>query len=135
MQRASGGRRPRLSLHVRDARAALRARGAAPSLSAPRPVAASAPGKPDIGRTPMFTYVTLGTNDPARAARFYDAVLGALGLERCDVSEPEWRDWHGWGGDGKETGRGAALGPCSPVHARPAGRRNGTVVGPGGARL
>ena len=30
----------------------------------------------------MFTYITLGTDDLARAARFYDAVLGALGQVR-----------------------------------------------------
>jgi catechol 2,3-dioxygenase-like lactoylglutathione lyase family enzyme len=30
----------------------------------------------------MILYITLGTNDLARAARFYDAVMPALGLER-----------------------------------------------------
>src|SRR5205085_12090730 len=77
----------------------------------------------------MFTYVTLGTNDPPRAARFYDAVLGALGLERCDVSEPEWRGWQGWGVFGKGAGRELALGLCPALDARPAGAGNGTVVG------
>src|SRR5207237_159798 len=77
---------------------------------------------------PMFTYVTLGTNDPPRAARFYDAVLGALGLERCDVSEPEWQDWHGWGVYDKEAGRELALWLCPPFDARPASAGNGTMV-------
>src|SRR5437016_13151036 len=76
----------------------------------------------------MFTYVTLGTNDPPRAARFYDAVLGALGLERCDVSEPEWQDWHGWGVYDKEAGRELALWLCPPFDARPASAGNGTMV-------
>jgi len=76
----------------------------------------------------MFTYVTLGTNDPARAARFYDAVLGALGPERCDVSEPEWQDWHGWGVYDKEAGRELALWLCPPFDARPASAGNGTMV-------
>src|SRR2546429_7120796 len=76
----------------------------------------------------MFTYVTLGTNDPPRAARFYDAVLGALGLERCDVSEPEWQDWHGWGVYDKEAGRELAPCVCPPFDARPAGAGNGTMV-------
>lgn len=30
----------------------------------------------------MIGYVTLGTNDFARAARFYDALLGAIGAKR-----------------------------------------------------
>ncbi|MGJ0223665.1 hypothetical protein ACQUZK_09720, partial [Streptococcus pyogenes] len=42
----------------------------------------------------MFAYATLGTNDPERAARFYDAVLGTLGIRRCG---PEGADWLGWG--------------------------------------
>lgn len=46
----------------------------------------------------MFTYVTLGTTDLERSARFYDAVLGALGLTRCDTSaEQDWDGWIGWG--------------------------------------
>ena len=46
----------------------------------------------------MFTYVCLGTNDLHRAAVFYDAALGALGLQRCDLgadSGPE--EMIGWG--------------------------------------
>jgi predicted lactoylglutathione lyase len=31
----------------------------------------------------MIGYVTLGTNDLARAARFYDAVLGEIGAKRA----------------------------------------------------
>ena len=30
---------------------------------------------------PLFTHIVIGTNDPAKAAGFYDAALGALGLE------------------------------------------------------
>ena len=41
----------------------------------------------------MFTYVSLGTSDLERAARFYDAVLAPLGLKRCDTSqEANWQD-------------------------------------------
>ncbi|MBV8341994.1 MAG: VOC family protein [Gammaproteobacteria bacterium] len=32
----------------------------------------------------MLSHFCLGTNDAGRAARFYDAVLGALGLARCE---------------------------------------------------
>ncbi len=38
----------------------------------------------------MFTYVCVGTNDLARAVAFYDAVMAALGQQRCDAaSEPD----------------------------------------------
>ena len=30
----------------------------------------------------IISHITLGTNDKARSARFYDAVLGAIGLAR-----------------------------------------------------
>jgi catechol 2,3-dioxygenase-like lactoylglutathione lyase family enzyme len=30
----------------------------------------------------VISHITLGTNDPDRAARFHDAVLGALGFDR-----------------------------------------------------
>ncbi|TDH36383.1 VOC family protein [Pseudohoeflea suaedae] len=30
----------------------------------------------------MISHITLGTNDPARAGRFYDEVLGILGFDR-----------------------------------------------------
>lgn len=36
----------------------------------------------------MFSHVTVGSNDLARSARFYDAVLSVLGLERRTV-EPD----------------------------------------------
>lgn len=32
--------------------------------------------------TPVFSHITLGTNDVERAGRFYDAVLATLGFER-----------------------------------------------------
>ena len=46
----------------------------------------------------MLTYVYLGTNDLERATRFYDATLGALGLQRCITGDPGWdRISAGWG--------------------------------------
>jgi catechol 2,3-dioxygenase-like lactoylglutathione lyase family enzyme len=35
----------------------------------------------------MIGYVTLGTNDLARAARFYDAIAKELGVGRMALSE------------------------------------------------
>lgn len=37
----------------------------------------------------MLNYITVGTNDLARAGAFYDAVLGALGYARLATSERE----------------------------------------------
>jgi catechol 2,3-dioxygenase-like lactoylglutathione lyase family enzyme len=77
----------------------------------------------------MFTYVCLGTNDPARAARFYDAVLGALGHRRCEVADdPEWEGWRGWGTYERSGARELALWLCPPFDGRPASAGNGTMV-------
>ncbi len=46
----------------------------------------------------MFSYICLGASDSERAARFYDATLGVLGIARCytpDPSDPAGR--FGWG--------------------------------------
>ena len=46
----------------------------------------------------MLTYVYLGTNDLARAIRFYDAVLAPLAMQRCVTNDPAWdRVSAGWG--------------------------------------
>jgi catechol 2,3-dioxygenase-like lactoylglutathione lyase family enzyme len=77
----------------------------------------------------MFSYICLGTNDPARAARFYDAVLGALGQRRCEVS-PEWESagWRGWGTYERDGARELALWLCPPFDGRPASAGNGTML-------
>ena len=77
----------------------------------------------------MLSHVCLGTNDPARSERFYDAVLAALGHFRCaDSGDPEWQAWRGWA-----VYRGAAdeeltLWLCRPFDRRPASAGNGTMV-------
>jgi catechol 2,3-dioxygenase-like lactoylglutathione lyase family enzyme len=77
----------------------------------------------------MFTYVCLGTNDLARAGRFYDAALGALGLVRCDTSqEPDWDDWIGWGTYEDGGRQEVALWLCKPFDGEPASHGNGTMV-------
>lgn len=77
----------------------------------------------------MFTYVCLGTNDPARATRFYDAVLGALGHRRCNPGGgPQWQDWNGWGTYEREGAEELALWLCPPFDGRPASAGNGTMV-------
>lgn len=77
----------------------------------------------------MFTYVCLGTSDGARAARFYDAVLGALGHRRCDAG-PEWEQagWRGWGTYERDGTAELALWLCTPFDGRAASVGNGTMV-------
>lgn len=77
----------------------------------------------------MFTYVCLGSNDLVRSARFYDAVLGALGLRRCDTSdEPDWDGWLGWGTYEEQGATEIALWVCRPFDGTPATSGNGTMV-------
>jgi catechol 2,3-dioxygenase-like lactoylglutathione lyase family enzyme len=77
----------------------------------------------------MFTYVCLGTNDLARATAFYDAVLGDLGLSRCDVSaEGDWEGWIGWGTYEDHGGKELALWLCEPFDGGLATVGNGTMV-------
>src|SRR5512139_2294070 len=77
----------------------------------------------------MSTYVCLGTNDLARAARFYDATLGALGLSRCDRSdEGDWDGWLGWGTYREHGAIEIALWLCEPFDGEPASAGNGTMV-------
>ncbi len=77
----------------------------------------------------MFTYICLGTNDLPRAARFYDAVLAPLGLQRCATpGEEDWEDWAGWGTYEEQGQREIALWLCKPFNGQPAGCANGSMV-------
>lgn len=77
----------------------------------------------------MFNYVSLGTNDLERAARFYDAVLAPLGLARCSTAgEPNFEDWIGWGTYESRGAQELALWVCKPFNGAPATPGNGTMV-------
>ncbi|MEF7613880.1 VOC family protein [Aquincola sp. MAHUQ-54] len=76
----------------------------------------------------MFTYVCLGTRDIDRATAFYDAALGALGLQRCDTSEEGDDGWIGWGTYAERGAVQVALWVCTPFDGRPATPGNGTMV-------
>lgn len=77
----------------------------------------------------MFTYVCLGSDHPERAAPFYDAVLGALGLQRVDSSsEPEPENWYGWGTYEDEGAREVALWLNRPFNGEAATVANGSMV-------
>lgn len=46
----------------------------------------------------MFSYICLGADDTARAARFYDATLAVLGIARCYTPDPSDKAGRfGWG--------------------------------------
>lgn len=68
----------------------------------------------------MFTHVTVGANDIEASRRFYDAALGALGVEP-GAPDPKGRYW--W-----RTRRGAfAVG--HPIDGDPACHANGGTIG------
>jgi predicted lactoylglutathione lyase len=68
----------------------------------------------------MVGYITLGTNDMATSAKFYDALLGTIGAKRLMDSER----FVAWG-----TGPGAAmLSIIKPHDKQPATPGNGVMV-------
>lgn len=78
----------------------------------------------------MFTYVCVGSNDLQRAIRFYDAALGALGLDRCDIAgESDWDGWVGWGTYKHGGTTEVALWVCPPFDGKAATPGNGTMIG------
>ena len=68
----------------------------------------------------MLGYVTLGTNDLARAAAFYDALCGELGVKRMY----EFDRGIAWG----SPAGGAGIGVIAPFDGKPATVGNGVMV-------
>ncbi len=68
----------------------------------------------------MIGYVTLGTNDLPRAARFYDAIAKDLGVGRMMETER----FIAWG----KPGGGAGIGLTLPFDGKPATVGNGVMV-------
>ena len=69
----------------------------------------------------MFTHMTVGANDVEASRKFYDAALGALGIEPAQGPDPKGRYW--W-----RTARGAfAVG--KPIDGDPACHANGGTIG------
>ncbi|QKG70727.1 VOC family protein [Erythrobacter mangrovi] len=68
----------------------------------------------------MIGYVTLGTNDLARAAKFYDLIAGELGIGRM----MEFDTFIAWG----EPGGGAGIGLTKPFDGNAATVGNGVMV-------
>jgi predicted lactoylglutathione lyase len=69
----------------------------------------------------MIGYVTLGTNDLERGAKFYDAIAAELGTGRM----MEWPGAIAWGSPG---GAGAGLGLTKPYDGQAATIGNGVMV-------
>ncbi len=70
----------------------------------------------------MILYSTVGVSDMERAVKFYDAVFGALGVNRA----PNWIDgWAGWGGSYDE-GYGFCV--FNPLDGRAPAAGNGTMI-------
>ena len=68
----------------------------------------------------MIGYVTIGTNDLARAAAFYDALLGELGAKRMMENE-QFIAW-------TVRPQGPGLGVTKPFDKKPASVGNGVMV-------
>lgn len=70
----------------------------------------------------MIGYVTLGTKDIARGARFYDALAAEMGVGRMMGSEAD--NFIAWG----KFGGGAGIGLTRPFDGQPASVGNGVMV-------
>jgi predicted lactoylglutathione lyase len=68
----------------------------------------------------MIGYVTLGTNDLQRAAKFYDALAAELGIKRM----MEYETFIAWG----EAGGAAGIGLTKPFDGNAATVGNGVMV-------
>lgn len=68
----------------------------------------------------MLGYVTLGTNDLERAAKFYDAIAAELGTSRM----MEWPGAIAWGTPGGSAG----IGITKPFDGQPATVGNGVMA-------
>ncbi len=68
----------------------------------------------------MIGYVTLGTNNLARSAKFYDELLGAIGARRMMESDR----FVAWSANPQQAGLGIAL----PFDGKPATVGNGVMV-------
>jgi len=68
----------------------------------------------------MLGYVTVGTNDLPRAAKFYDAIAAELGVGRM----MEFPTGIAWGAPGG----GAGIGAMAPFDGNPATVGNGVMI-------
>jgi catechol 2,3-dioxygenase-like lactoylglutathione lyase family enzyme len=77
----------------------------------------------------MLSYVYLGTNDLDRARVFYDAVLGALGMQRCVTNDSAWDAISaGWGIYEDDGVKELAVWVGTPFDGRAAASGSGIMV-------
>lgn len=69
----------------------------------------------------MFSHLTIGTHDLARAVAFYDAVLAPLGIERVASQYENWAAW-------QRPGETAKLWVGRPFNRLPASWGNGWMA-------
>ena len=67
----------------------------------------------------MFTHIMVGANDPEKSIAFYDAALGALGIEGHNMGERAFYS----------TPEGGAFGVGKPADGQPATHANGGTIG------
>jgi catechol 2,3-dioxygenase-like lactoylglutathione lyase family enzyme len=70
----------------------------------------------------MFSHVTIGTQDLARALTFYDAALAPLGIQR--VPGTKYTGWASW----QRPGQAETLWVGKPQNGQPASHGNGWMV-------
>lgn len=70
----------------------------------------------------MIGYVTIGSNDTARSAAFFDAVFAPLGYARTFESD----GWAGYGPGGKQEGLEVYV--CPPENKKTATFGNGSML-------
>ena len=81
------------------------------------------------GKLSILTYVYVGTDDLARAVKFYAAALTPLGMPRCVTGDPEWdRTSAGWGIYEDGGAREFAFWAGTPFDQRAASVGNGSMV-------
>ena len=69
----------------------------------------------------MFSHILLGTNDVSAAKKFYDAVMGTLGITSGDLNEEKQRVYY-------RSPNGSLI-ITKPIDGNPASVGNGSTIG------
>ena len=69
----------------------------------------------------MFSHILLGTNDVSAAKKFYDAVMGTLGIASGDLNEEKQRVYY-------RSPNGSLI-ITKPIDGNPASVGNGSTIG------
>ena len=69
----------------------------------------------------MFSHILIGTNDVSEARKFYDAVLGTLGITNGDYNEEKQRVYY-------RSANGTLI-ISKPIDGNPASVGNGSTIG------